>query len=104
MPAFDDISDAFHRLCDGYVEPAERTWDATDALWVRLVTEGRIVDRVSDHGPKHLRTWAAVVEHPALPAGEVYAVIGMGGGPLNVYRTRPADVRLAIQHPSAFNL
>lgn len=104
MTPFPAIADAFRRLCDGYVPPPESTHEAADALWVRLVTEGRVVDRVSDRGPRHYRTQAALVEHPALPAGEVYAVIGMGDGTLSVYRARPDDVRLAIQHPSAFNL
>jgi hypothetical protein len=104
MPAFTDIAAAFNRVCDGYIRPAEPTHEAADALWVRLATEGRVVGRVNDGTRGHLQVRAALIAHPALPPSEVYATFGMGDGTLSVYRCAAEDARLAIQHPSAFNL
>ena len=52
MPAqtasYEDVDTAFRRVCEGYVDPAEPTWDASDALWTRLASEGRVLSRHSD--------------------------------------------------------
>ena len=45
-----------------------------------------------------------LVEHPELPAGEVYALFFMGFSTPKVYRTTRADALEALQDPSAFNL
>jgi hypothetical protein len=96
---------ALHRVCEGYVEPAERTWEAADALWCRLAAQGRIVGRADDGcRDVHLRVHLTLIEHPDLPAGQVYAAFGMGQGTLSVYRCLPEDAREALRDPSAFNL
>lgn len=95
---------ALGRVYAGRVDPPEWTHEAADALWCRLAAEGRVVGRVSDDGSWGSRTHAALVEHPALPPGEVYALIGTGAGTLTVYRCTPADAAEAVRDPSAFNL
>lgn len=97
---------ALARVASGYVAPAERTWEASDALWIRIATQGRIVARLQDRErAPHLRVHATLIEHPELGDERlVYAVFGMGQGPLSVYRCLPEDAREAIFDPSAFNL
>ena len=73
-------------------------------LWCRIVARGRIVERTSDRAPARVRLHLVLVEHPELPAGEVYALFFMGYGIPKVYRTTPDDARTALQDPSAFNL
>lgn len=95
---------AFGRVFDGRVDAAQHTHAAADALWCRVAAQGRIVERGSDYGARDYRVHLIVVEHPALPAGEVYALFAMGYGTFTVYRCAPEDARLALHHPSAFNL
>jgi hypothetical protein len=95
---------ALGRVFDGRVDPAEPTREAAEELWVRLVAEGHIVDRFNDRERGEHQVRCTLVEHHALPAGQVYAVFGMGSGPLTVYRCTPEDARLAILDPGAFNL
>lgn len=100
----DAVTAAFARVSEGYVAPAERTHEGADRLWCRLAAQGRVVARHHDGGRGSTQVWCTIIEHPALPAGEVYATFGMGQGPLGVYRCTPEDARLALGHHSAFNL
>lgn len=100
-----DSRDALFRVAAGRLDPPEPTWDATDALWCRLVAEGRIVQRADDgSSPREYRVTVVLVEHPGLAPGEVYALFGMGAGSLTAYRCAPADALAALTDPSAFNL
>lgn len=97
--------DALGRVASGRIEPHEWTHEAADTLWCRLVAQGRIVHRADDgSGDRHYRVTVALVEHPSLAPGEVYALFGMGAGSLTAYRCAPADALAALADPSAFNL
>lgn len=97
--------DALLRVLAGRVDPPEPTWEAADALWCRLVAEGRIVLRLADGDRRSsYRVGLTVVEHPSLPDGEVYALFGMGAGTLTAYRCTQEDAVAALRDPSAFNL
>jgi len=102
--SFHPIDAAFRRVCDGYVEPAAPTWEASDALWSRLASEGRVVSRHNDGGREPYRVHLAIVAHPSLPENEAFGLFWMGGGSINVYRCTPEDARAALSHHSAFNL
>lgn len=76
------------------------TRDAAEELWCRLVARGRIVGRAHDGSrPLSLRLHLALVEHPDLPAGEVYALFFMGDATPKVYRTTAEDARIALHDP-----
>lgn len=94
---------ALSRVSEGYVEPAERTWEASDALWCRLTAQGRVVSRHHDGGGEPYRVHLVLVEHPSLPPAQVFAMFSMSGS-FNVYRCLPEDARDALRDPSAFNL
>lgn len=99
-----DLDAAFRRVTEGFVEPAEQTWESSDALWTRLVAQGRIVSRHHDGAREPYRVHLVLVEHPDTPAPQALALFCMGGGTINVYRCLPEDARAALQHHSAFNL
>lgn len=96
--------DALSRVASGRIDPPEWTHEAADALWCRLVSEGRIVQRASDGTSGPYRVDVVIVEHPTLPAGEVYALYAMGLGSFTAYRCLPGDALEAVRDPSAFNL
>ena len=94
-------SAALGRVSAGYLRPAP---GAADEIWCRLAAQGRVVARLDDGEAEPYRVHLTLLEHPALPAAQCYAVFGMGGGTLSVYRCLPADARLALRDPGAFNL
>lgn len=79
--------------------------DAQADLVARVVARGRVVARFSDGTGGRYAVHVALVEHPDLPAGEVYALFDM---PANiaprVYRATPEAARAAVHHYGAFNL
>ena len=79
-------------------------YDALDRRVCRIVAQGRIIKRFDDRGPRDYRVNVAIVEHPELPAPEVFALFWMGCGPLRAYRTTEADARTALADHGAFNL
>lgn len=99
-----DSRAALGRVADGRVESAEQTNGGADEVWIRLATEGKVIERITDRirGPYGVR--AALIAHPDLPSGEVYAVFGMETGYLTTYRCSAEDARLAILDPACFNL
>lgn len=98
-------AEALLRVLAGRVDPPAPTHESADALWCRLVAEGRIVQRADDgSSPREYRVTVVLVEHPGVVPGEVYALFGMGAGSLTAYRCAPADALAALTDPSAFNL
>lgn len=95
---------ALGRVCDGYVPPAQPTFESADELWCRLASRGRVVARAHDSGMEPYRVHLTLIEHPDLPAGQVYATFGMGQGSLRVYRCLPEDAHEAVLDDGAFNL
>ena len=89
-------------LWDGYMQA--NSADEAEALAARLVAQGRIVARRHDYGREPYRVHIALVAHPALPSGEVYALFWMGLGCPKTYRTTEADAAVALADPGCFNL
>lgn len=89
------------RVCAGFLRAATR--EENDDAWCALVARGRIVERLHDGTADPYRTTLALVEHPDLPAGEVYALFSFSGS-TSAYRCRPEDARGALADPSSFNL
>lgn len=81
------------------------TQEEADHAWCAVVARGRIVERTADNcRDRHYQLHLVLVEHPELPAGEVYALFFMGFSTPKVYRTTRADALEALHDPSAFNL
>lgn len=97
-------SDALHRVLAGRVDPSAPTHESADALWCRVVAQGRILDQANDGGLSDYRVHLFLVEHPALPIGDVYALFAMGMASFSVYRCTVMDAFEALRDPSAFNL
>ena len=79
------------------------TAEQVDAEWCRAVAEGRIVEKITDGTRGAYAVWAHLVEHPALPPGQVYAIFSNREFS-RMYRCSPDAARAAILHHGAFNL
>jgi hypothetical protein len=87
IPGLSDAGDRWRELADRFV--------------ARLVARGRIVRRLrEDAGRASVHLF--LVEHPDLPAGEVYALFE-GDYAITPYRCRPEDAIRVLQSGSAFN-
>lgn len=96
---------AMYAVYAGRVNPDEPTAESADALWCRIVAEGRIVETRNDGTSRlDLVVRLTIVEHPALPPDRIYALYSLGHGSCTVYEADRASARLALHHPGAFNL
>ena len=79
------------------------TAEQADAAWCAVVAEGKIVAKVTDGTRGTYAVWVHLVEHPSLPAGQVYAIFSNREFS-RMYRCSPDAARAAILHHGAFNL
>lgn len=79
------------------------TAEESDAAWCRAVAQGRIVERIDDGTRGAYAVWVHLIEHPALPPGQVYAVFSNREFS-RMYRCSPDAARAAIRHHGVFNL
>jgi hypothetical protein len=83
-------------------------WEAAAIdLFARVVARGRIVARHRETGPSSsdYRVEAALVEHPDLPPGEVYALLYNRHSVCpRVYRCTPEAAIAALDDHGIFNL
>ncbi len=79
------------------------THEESDAFWCRVVAQGRIIEKITDGTRGRHACWVHLVEHPALPPGEVYAIFS-NCLYSRAYRCSPDAARAAIQDHGVFNL
>ena len=79
------------------------TAEQADAEWCCVVAQGRIIEKITDGTRGAYAVWVHLVEHPALPAGQVFAIFSNREFS-RMYQCSPGAARAAILHHGAFNL